>query len=500
MKTFKKKFLVTALVSASALGLAGAAQAVNVNPDGLGQVLIYPYYTVRDHVEGASFDSLFSVVNSTGDGKAVKVRFLEGKNSREVLDFNLYLSPYDVWTAAISQDADGAFLLTGDTSCTRPVNLNSLGKFRNYEYIGPNADFEDTSLDRTREGYAEVIEMASSEADETPTVYFTHRHASWNCGHASLVNNADTGWLPPSGGLFGSMTLIAPKAGLDIAYDPVALDDFRSVKAITATGSLFPNLNSAEPMSVVVNGSYTYYTDWDDIGANGETNGLDGATAVSAVLMHANVMNEFVRKGGADADTDWVITMPTKRFFYDRDARDNVNRLIPVITLFQEDFGLGGACDDVGFHYFDREELGQEAAAEDVSPRPPTSTIGICWEANVITFNKPIFGSTNAMSFNLPDTHLNGWGKLSFLQGTSGIHELFTPVEGAGNGTQTVIYDAYTGPVAIPATANVVYSGLPTIGFAAQVFNNGALDGPSGKVNANYAGRLNHKMERVITP
>jgi hypothetical protein len=26
---------------------------------------------------------------------------LEGRNSREVLDFNLYLSPYDVWTGAV---------------------------------------------------------------------------------------------------------------------------------------------------------------------------------------------------------------------------------------------------------------------------------------------------------------------------------------------------------------------------------------------------------------
>ena len=28
--------------------------------------------------------------------KAVKVRFLDGKNGREVLDFNLFLSPADV--------------------------------------------------------------------------------------------------------------------------------------------------------------------------------------------------------------------------------------------------------------------------------------------------------------------------------------------------------------------------------------------------------------------
>ena len=41
------------------------------------------------------------MVNSTSSAKSVKVRFLEGKDSREVLDFNLFLSKYDVWTAAV---------------------------------------------------------------------------------------------------------------------------------------------------------------------------------------------------------------------------------------------------------------------------------------------------------------------------------------------------------------------------------------------------------------
>src|SRR5512133_3192553 len=101
MNTFKRKSLYSALAGLSALGAAGAAQAVNVNPDGLGQALVYPYYTTRADANGNGYTSLLSVVNSTSSAKVVKVRFLEGKNSREVLDFNLFLSAYDVWTAAI---------------------------------------------------------------------------------------------------------------------------------------------------------------------------------------------------------------------------------------------------------------------------------------------------------------------------------------------------------------------------------------------------------------
>ena len=101
MSTFKQKSLFTALAGLGVLGVADSAQAVHINADGLGQVLIYPYYTARSTASGNAYVTALSVVNTTASAKAVKVRFLEGKNSREVLDFNLFLSQYDVWTAGI---------------------------------------------------------------------------------------------------------------------------------------------------------------------------------------------------------------------------------------------------------------------------------------------------------------------------------------------------------------------------------------------------------------
>ena len=119
MNTFNKKSLYVALASLGALGVTGAAEAVNVNPDGLGQALIYPYYTTQNKVAGANaYNSLLSVVNSTATAKVVKVRFLEGKASKEVLDFNLWLSKFDVWTAAIIPSGTGAGIFTTDLSCT----------------------------------------------------------------------------------------------------------------------------------------------------------------------------------------------------------------------------------------------------------------------------------------------------------------------------------------------------------------------------------------------
>ena len=94
----KRNNLTTAVVAgiAGVAGIASVSNAVNLNSDGVGQVLVYPYYTVNNGI-----NTLISVVNTTDQVKAVKVRFLEGKNSRECLDFNLYLSPYDVWTAGL---------------------------------------------------------------------------------------------------------------------------------------------------------------------------------------------------------------------------------------------------------------------------------------------------------------------------------------------------------------------------------------------------------------
>ena len=99
MNTFKRKAL-TCAVLAGLGGVATTAEAVYRNPDGTGMVLIYPYYTVNA-VNGSNFNTYISVTNTTSQAKVTKVRFREGRTSAEVLDFNLYLSPNDVWVGAV---------------------------------------------------------------------------------------------------------------------------------------------------------------------------------------------------------------------------------------------------------------------------------------------------------------------------------------------------------------------------------------------------------------
>ena len=144
----KKKILSVAVMAA--LG-AGTAQAVNLSQDGTGEVLLFPYFTVQGGEE-----TILSIVNTHDEVKAVKIRFREAYNSREVLDFNLYLSPYDVWTAKITDDgANGAKIITGDNSCTVPAIPAGGVSFRQYDYTGANDDDGPDGTERTRDGYFE---------------------------------------------------------------------------------------------------------------------------------------------------------------------------------------------------------------------------------------------------------------------------------------------------------------------------------------------------------
>src|SRR5688572_11607885 len=86
--SFKKRKKVLAAALAIAL-FPPAAPAVSLSPDGLGQALIYPYYTVRS-AGGNAFHTYLSVGNSTSESKALRVRIREGRNGRHALDLNLY--------------------------------------------------------------------------------------------------------------------------------------------------------------------------------------------------------------------------------------------------------------------------------------------------------------------------------------------------------------------------------------------------------------------------
>jgi len=440
-----------------------SAQAVHVNSDGLGQVLLFPYYTAQ---EGQ--DTYIQIVNTTNNFKAVKVRYLEARNSREVLDFNLYLSPRDHWSALVSADPDGngAAQTTNDTSCIVPnfVSTETV-PFRNYEYLGDSVN----GVERTLEGYVEVIEMGEivEGSEDWPAAI---KHVNGVPGDCSVLNdswNAGGIWSPrgddqpddgvevPTGGLYGYGVIINVDEGTDATYDAVALDNFNNIAFHTEPGSLDPGLDDGIPLYDVIEGNQVIS------GVANPTGGVSaGLNAVSALIMHDTINNDYVLEPSIDAGTDWVVTFPTKR--------DYVNGGLQAPFTSPWNPLQSRACESFDATYYDREE-GQEAIDDlDVSPRPPQGDpISLCYEANVLTFEgSNVLNSALATNFDLASGFDNGWMQIDFSSGRAPL------VAGANT-----------------------FQGLPVIGFAVQKYVNGDVGG----LLSNYVGNVTHKATRSVS-
>lgn len=528
----KRNNLTAAVLAglAGAVGIASTANAVNLNPDGLGQVLIYPYYTTN-----GGNDTLMSVVNSTDEAKAVKVRYLEGLNSQEVLDFNLYLSEFDVWVAAITNvtvnGVEGPGIVVPDSSCTVPYlfdrnfdeGVTTMDAFGNPDRIQQFVTFGLTDgggadLSRATEGHMEIIEMgvltndsqdsadaathalvtvdADGDGDaETPA----RRPADCEQLNDAWSNLAgvDGYWLTdssidisaPTGGLFGGGAVIDVPEGAMYSYDARAIEGFTTNQLHFEPGNIQPSLNDGN-----VRQAFLFFDEDSDGAPEPVTLSFTDTDdqpvdAVSAVFMHDTIMNEYVVSDSINALTEWVVTFPTKNFYVngpDPDPDDEVDEA-SARQPFTEGFsGAEGACEEVDFDIWDREEAATVPGSRGpiVSPPPPPGTgpdaFELCFEAQVIRFGAledgqeetEILGSSNftnidvdALGFGFEDA---GWAKFFFQQDENELT--------AGNGLELV--------------------GLPVTGFAVQKFANGTLDG--GNILANYGGIFDHKATRLV--
>ncbi|HEX3895845.1 MAG TPA: hypothetical protein VHW73_06515 [Rudaea sp.] len=488
--------LTTAVIAgiAGVAGIANMASAVNLNPDGLGQVLLYPYYTVNGGQQ-----TLLSVVNTAAVGKAVKVRFLEGYNSREVLDFNLFLSPFDVWTADVFALSDlssglgtGAGITTSDNSCTAPVLKESTSgvtnyvAFRTFTFSGTNSDTGPTDASRTREGHFEMISMADIVTDSDLSVDTTHVNGvPPGCG--TFANGAETpaerdfeageAFVAPTSGLFGSAEVVNTSNGTYYSYNADALDGFTAVALATPTSSLTPSLGQVNPpTSYVFDDGILVTSSW--------TTTSEAIDAVSSVFMASNVYNEYAASAAGNG-TDWVLTFPTKRFYVDSSITLTSSPILP----FEEEFGAnedGLSCTVVGIVNYDREENTLAATGCGFSPCPPGQPpSSICHETNVITFNansttNSVLSST--LTSNIVPIGSAGWAALN-LNPNPGVSpdDIFNVVGGPHNLRL--------------ATNGNEFHGLPVTGFQATNF----VVGGSTSILANYSSVNRHRISRSCT-
>lgn len=508
----KKSSLTTAVVAGivGAAGLVSVSNAVNINPDGLGQALIYPYYTVNK-----GNNTLISVVNTTNQTKAVKVRFMEGRNSLEVLDFNLYMSPFDVWTAAVVTGgpegtspaaAPAARVFTSDTSCTvpslatDPIDGRPGIAFRNFQYaVGTEKVTGPWELSRTREGHIEMIEMGVLTPGGTLANAAKHNssgvpancgilNAAWDIGGGTWTDSAGQAQMnPPSGGLFGGAEIVNAANGQNISYNADAIEGFfvsTTANLHTDPGSLAPSLADAQTSPgnataiVFANGTLFQFP---------FTGTAFGLKAVSAVFMHNEIYNEYSSSTSANlsSESEWVITFPTKRL--------HITQAQPVRLPFRSayDRSAGGACEPIAINFWDREERTTSASGVPFSPPAPGQAApSLCYEAQVVTFNQSnigdyltggnrssIFGSYYARNVST-STFQNGWARIRLGdQSATSSTQNFLPLD-APSGTP-VITDALVG--------------LPVTGFWASNFA-----GTGAGILANYSLVHKHRADRLI--
>lgn len=171
--------------TAAVAAVAGAlfshnASAVNIANEGIGEVAISPFYTTRE-----GWQSTINLINTQNLPVAVKVRFHEGLNSRDVLDFTVLLSAFDVFTGVVREGANGNPVFVnidqandaGLKTCTVPNTTNaangggtgievplSLGGFSGPDSTGvSNSDNGPETADRLKEGYIEFIVMGYAD-------------------------------------------------------------------------------------------------------------------------------------------------------------------------------------------------------------------------------------------------------------------------------------------------------------------------------------------------
>jgi hypothetical protein len=459
-----KKSLIALSVAAALGGVAGTAGAQTTasflafNPDGVGHILIVPYFSTQ-----SGNATLLNIVNTdTVNGKAVKVRFRGASNSDDVFDFQLFLSPGDVWAANVSKGPNGLSQLThSDNSCTLPANVKR-------EFITSRLNTVDLSGDalanETREGYVEILTMGDiPSVSGTTSVWFATKHNSAGVAPctASILESltiADTRLNNPTTGLFANWTII------NVPQTTTWTGEATAIEARTSTGAAGRGNNvywpqTADPLTygqIIANSADALFQAGDIINAAYyDLPDLSTPYVISAIgpcpfcqanelsdaLAVRQVAGEFLSTPGLSASTDWVVSMPTRRYYAAVDYsaelpadklvtnyNDNVvlNPQAIRAVYFRNDNTEMGSASNGGKAYqicvkanavrfWSREEQSPQDSGIVISPGTPTAPPSLCGEISVLGVNSPTSPLGASVSrFNATVSAGNeGWGLLT---------------------------------------------------------------------------------------
>ena len=423
---------------------AAAATTLEVTPEGVGHILLVPYFSTQD-----GNVSLLNIVNTdTVNGKAIKLRYRGAANSDDIYDITLLLSPGDVWSAEVSNQNGVSTLKTNDNSCTLPANVNatfSAERTRNKDVA------------QTLEGYIEILNMAdvpatlanvagdgSLSAAANP-LYTAIKHVNGVAPCATIpsqlkdVAAAGTGadaWNTrgynfPTGGLMANWSIInlakagsftgdataiaarvaigdADRAAANLVFSPqdstfqpsdaVADAAFFSPKFLTADPLLAGGATDSTGATLVPAKIKASFFDFPDLStpyvtAPSATAALDQAHFLSAALATVSVTNEFMTSPVVSFATDWTFSMPSRRYNVALDYTSSTAVYAVNAEYFTEDNTSLSAdksqiCVKPGaLEYRDTSEQSAAGGSYVISPRPIGDSLAFCGETSVLTFN-----------------------------------------------------------------------------------------------------------------
>jgi hypothetical protein len=435
----KRAVCKSCAMAIAALGftMPSLTRAIQISPNGEGEALIFPYYTVRN---GAI--TLISIVNTASTGKILRLSVRESKNASEVMDVEIYLSGNDVWTAAIIPTADGAKIISNDKSCPLPAALAQGLDFRNGAYLSDRTELR--TLDRTREGHIQVLESAAIEPGSVTDLDITP-DASGNRA-CQQTNNASQArlaadYIPARGGLFGSAVIV--NSSMSTSYQAIAL-----------SGMGFVRRQPPQIPFNLVSGTSTraLILESDPSGASRliDAEFVLPADALDAVLMRSGLIAEY--STDTVQATDWVLTAPTKRR-YTNNGTNTAKAPFQNVWNGARTSGDGTACDDARYALTDRE------SKLFLAPTP----FQLCWATTVATVRASesapsVLGSVNTVSFATPGPS-EGFGRIDLTNNDSSLKRIVS------NGNSKIHSIAPDGTFSTK-TGSITFSGLPVVGLA----------------------------------
>ncbi|MFN3374961.1 MAG: cell surface protein [Burkholderiaceae bacterium] len=486
------------------------ATGLAVAEGGVGHALVVPYYNAQN----GNMTVLHVTNTDQANGKLVKVRFRSASNSDDVLDFQVFMSPGDVWTAAVMAGADGvANIITADNTCTVPALTKNVAQPFVQTRLPSYADAA-TKANLTREGYVEIFNMAditnvtawtadgtaSAAGTQRSPLYTATKHVNGTapCSVAgsaarTLVDTiattsftteaaaAQRGLQTPTTGLMGDWYIInVPQtttfSGAATAIqltggtrgnfvhfpqlDTPAVAVTADANTLTAdplfrTTQVVTNANAA-PTSVPALALLNF--DLPDMStpfyaAPGAAAPLAQAQALQAALRVNSVTNQYANDAVISAKTDWVFSMPTRRYNVAANyAAGTTLALATASTQYRlfSDLGAGGHADDMFYpaqagapieagntsvdangnicvradsqKFFDREET-TGSTVPVFSPGTSTS-VQFCGEVSVLAFRDTgtsVLGASVARRTVTTGSYENGWGVLNTANGGKGL-------------------------------------------------------------------------------